>query len=445
MSRICLVSCVSQKAEEASRARDLYTSPLFRKAREIAGREYDRWYILSAEYGLVNPDTVIKPYDKTLLHMDAEERRRWAEDIFRDLERCTSPEDEITFFAGAKYRENLAPLLTERGNNINVPMQGLGIGKQLSWLTRRAERTQARIDLERFYALLKRLERSLGGKRILSECTGKMDWPERGVYFFFEDGEFRSEPSNEPRVVRVGTHMVSRGSKATFWRRLHTHRGTEDGRGNHRGSIFRLHIGMALMNRSGGNTRVPTWGQGQNALPGTRAKEKKLEQEVSEYLGRMPFLWLNVPDSAGPDSDRAYIERNSIGLLSNGCNPLDAPSGDWLGRFSPNEAVRASGLWNVDHVQHKYDRRFLKVLETYVDAENGKHAIPAQSIAPRDWYLADRGRDVRGQMTLFDEGEDESFHERTEENPEAVHQSHRTHETPPRPQKVQPRAGRRGE
>jgi hypothetical protein len=407
MARICLVSCVSLKAKEPSRARDLYKSPLFKKASEVAGKEFDRWYVLSAKYGLVDPDTVIGPYDKTLLDMAHDERFRWAEDVFRELVRCTSPDDEITFFAGSKYRENLTPLLAKRGNRVSIPMAGLGIGRQLSWLARRAQHAEVRTDLDRFYDILADLEDSLGGKRTLAECNGRMDWPERGVYFFFEDGEFRTPKPAQPRVVRVGTHMVSRGSRSTFWHRLHTHRGTEEGRGNHRGSIFRLHLGKALMTRTDRDIHVSTWGAGQTASAATRKKERKLEKKVSEYIGKMPFLWLNVADSAGPDSDRAYIERNSIGLLSNCCDPIDAPSNNWLGRFSPNEAIRSSGLWNVDHVQHRYDRRLLEVLSIYVNAATGKRLLPETSIAPANWYTAGRSKNIRGQMFLFDEGENE--------------------------------------
>ncbi len=46
-------------------------------------------------------------------------------------------------------------------------------------------------DLGRFYALLNSLEEKLGGKRTLAVCNGRMDWPTRGVYFFFEAGEER--------------------------------------------------------------------------------------------------------------------------------------------------------------------------------------------------------------------------------------------------------------
>ncbi|MBN2133341.1 MAG: hypothetical protein JW741_27835 [Sedimentisphaerales bacterium] len=407
MARICLVSCVSQKAREPSKAKDLYVSPLFRKAKEYAEGRFDRWYILSAEYGLVSPDSTIAPYERTLNGMPRSDRLAWAQGVYSDLVRCTDPNDEITFLAGVKYREHLAAFLAKRGNPIRVPMEGMGIGKQLHWLTVQSRASFVKADLDHFYESLGKLDQSLGGKRILSQCNGKIDWPKRGVYFFFEESEFRAGRASQPRVVRVGTHMVSTGSKATFWHRLRTHRGTEDGRGNHRGSIFRLHVGKSLMARSNGKIRVPSWGEGQTASAATRKQEEDLERKVSQYLGKLPFLWLAIPDSAGPTSDRAYIERNSIGLLSNCLDPLDTPSDTWLGRYSSSEEIRGSGLWNVNHVRYNYDRRFLRILERYVDTENGKHAVPARSIAPRDWYSADKGRDVRDQMKLFDEGENE--------------------------------------
>ena len=38
-------------------------------------------------------------------------------------------------------------------------------------------------DTVRFYELLTRLERRVGGVRTLATCDGRMDWPRRGVYF----------------------------------------------------------------------------------------------------------------------------------------------------------------------------------------------------------------------------------------------------------------------
>jgi len=59
-------------------------------------------------------------------------------------------------------------------------------------------------DLQRFYALLDRLAEAVGGARTLGQCDGKLAWPKRGLYFFFEDGEQRTDTGTGDRVVRVG-------------------------------------------------------------------------------------------------------------------------------------------------------------------------------------------------------------------------------------------------
>lgn len=39
-------------------------------------------------------------------------------------------------------------------------------------------------DIVRFHSLRDRLEEMIGGKRMLCNCSGRMSWPRRGVYFF---------------------------------------------------------------------------------------------------------------------------------------------------------------------------------------------------------------------------------------------------------------------
>ena len=59
----------------------------------------------------------------------------------------------------------------------------------------------------------------------------------------------------------------------------------------------------------------------------------------------MPLLFLGVKDEPGPASERGFIERNAIALLS--AFPRAAPdpaSTGWLGRSSDRERVRISGL-----------------------------------------------------------------------------------------------------
>jgi hypothetical protein len=90
--------------------------------------------------------------------------------------------------------------------------------------------------LKLFYDLLDDLEQSLGGARVLSQCDGRMGWPQRGVYLFREPGENRSDTGLGPRIVRVGTHALKTGSGTKLWTRLSQHRGqARSGGGNHRG------------------------------------------------------------------------------------------------------------------------------------------------------------------------------------------------------------------
>lgn len=225
-------------------------------------------------------------------------------------------------------------------------------------------------DVERFYRLMDALERQLGGARRLGDCSGRLNWPRRGVYFFMEDGEVRSDSGSGPRIVRVGTHALSDNSRTTLWNRLSRHRGSaRSGSGSHRGSIFRLLLGTALIGK--GEYACATWNDGKgSAPPEIRAAELFLEQAVSERIGAMRVLWLEVDDEPGKSSRRGIIERGSIALLSNfGRTPIDAPSDTWLGRHCSSPLVRRSGLWNQNHVQEEYDPSFLNLLEELFRAQ----------------------------------------------------------------------------
>lgn len=198
-----------------------------------------------------------------------------------------------------------------------------------------------------------------------------MAWPERGVYFFFQDGELR-EDGRTPRVVRVGTHGVSSRSKTTLWNRLSQHRGSvRSGGGDHRGSIFRLHVGIAMLRQQPDEFLAAgtTWGRGNSADRATRVAEELLESAVSRFIGDMPFLWVEIDDEPGPQSQRQVVESNLIALLSNANKPpLDPPSSTWLGHHSDRPAIRDSGLWNVNHVYEPHRPAGLDLLEYHISS-----------------------------------------------------------------------------
>ncbi len=167
-------------------------------------------------------------------------------------------------------------------------------------------------DLRRFYELLERLAVKIGGPRILGSAEGTMVWPSRGVYFFLEKGEFRSGSGTGSRVVRVGTHALNAGASSTLWGRLAQHRGAVAG-GNHRGSVFRRHVGRAIAARDPA-TSVPSWGRGSSAPPEFAQHERELESQVSAVIGEMSVLLLAVDDEPGPKSQQSRIGFNPLGL-----------------------------------------------------------------------------------------------------------------------------------
>lgn len=203
-----------------------------------------------------------------------------------------------------------------------------------------------RTDTERFYYLLNRLEKRVGGKRTLTDFDSNMSWPARGVYFFFEHGEFREGSTSVLRVVRVGTHAL----KPNGWTRL-AHR-LQEHKEDYGRSVFRDHLRKALKNRS--------------ITRGTH-KDHRHETCVSDYICAMPFLWLDVAVENG-HLIRKQIEVNSIALLSDhGDNAVDKQSSNWLGSSSPNPKIRGSGLWNVDYVIRQHKQSFLDALEARVE------------------------------------------------------------------------------
>ena len=238
------------------------------------------------------------------------------------------------------------------------------------------------VDIERFYTLLDRLTQRVGGTRTLADLGRFRDWPKRGVYFFFEPSELRTESRSGPRVVRIGTHALSAGSRSTLAQRLGQHRGSSGGSGNHRSSIFRQLVGQALLAR-GSLPECPSWGVKGSAADASAClaidrermanAESPVEKAVSVYLGSMPFLWVGVDDEPVPGSLRGFIERNAIGLLSNyGRIAIDPASPGWLGYASNRARVSASGLWNQRYVDETHDPAFLDAFELMI-ARSGGH------------------------------------------------------------------------
>jgi uncharacterized protein DUF6884 len=136
--KIYLVSCVGKKRPSPSRARDIYVSAWFQLVKQYAEAAGSPWFILSAKYGLLEPDQIIEPYEQTLNTMPIEDRRAWADRVRDQLDGHLLDVRQVVFLAGARYREFLADQLKDRGIQVEIPMEGLTIGRQLHWLKNNA-------------------------------------------------------------------------------------------------------------------------------------------------------------------------------------------------------------------------------------------------------------------------------------------------------------------
>jgi hypothetical protein len=133
--RVGLVGCVKGKRGVAMPARDLYTSALFLGRRRYVERTCHRWFVLSAKHGLVDPDTILEPYDETLKDASEARRRQWSQAVLADLDRRIGELAGVLFeaHAGAAYLDHGPALgLRQRGATVERPTEGLPFGKQLA-------------------------------------------------------------------------------------------------------------------------------------------------------------------------------------------------------------------------------------------------------------------------------------------------------------------------
>ena len=178
------------------------------------------------------------------------------------------------------------------------------------------------------------------------------DLPTDGIYFWYERGESRR--GQGLRVTRVGTHETSGRLRA----RIREHFGS-----NREGSVFRKHVGAALMARDGEPDQdMREWGEGRNGERFHDEKFKQYERRVTEQTANGVYRVLKVDDMG----ERLEFEEKLIALFSH-CRHC-RPSPHWLGNWAVGPKIREAGLWNVQHVcaQNEFQSRDLGRLEKLV-------------------------------------------------------------------------------
>lgn len=350
---LIVIGCGRDKLSIAAPARKLYVSDRFRKSIALERNLDAPFVILSAKHGVVEPDRVLEPYDLDLSTLSGANQRLWAEQAIDQLAQHAEGRTISVLAIGAYVPQLIeANRARQQPLELIVPWLELEAPDRFVWLNE-ADRMAARIrDLDRFYGWID-AEREAGRAFPFAALSTRVV-PKRGVYIFLDPTELNFR-GIKPRVVRIGTHAVSAGSQASLRGRLRTHLGPTNEIGNHRGSIFRLHVGRAMLEAGLGLASLPTWGEGQDASPEIKALEQAHEIAVSRYLQRLHVVLLDINDEPSKHSMRARVEMQLIALFSDTMRPIDLPSSEWLGLKSPVAPIRQSGLWNIRGIGGKYN------------------------------------------------------------------------------------------
>jgi hypothetical protein len=183
--------------------------------------------------------------------------------------------------------------------------------------------------------------------------------PENGIYFVYEIGEIWGHGGHNPRIVRVGTHR-----EGNFRKRIAEHFLLDAAKMNfdstksppHDRSIFRKHIGRALLNRAGDpyisifdldfmKSRI----REEHGHLRDIDKERQIEAEVTRILREQFSFRFVVFVGQSERMGSKGLEAPLIGTLAH-CREC-RPSKNWLGQYSPIAQVRQSGLWLVQHLR----------------------------------------------------------------------------------------------
>ncbi len=165
--------------------------------------------------------------------------------------------------------------------------------------------------------------------------------PKNGIYILFEKNE---KCHDLDRIVRIGTHTGNNQLQS----RLKQHFINE----NKDRSIFRKNIGRAILNQNN-DPFLKKW---ELDLTTREAKakysadidftyQKSIEKQVSAYIqNHFSFVVFEVESK----EERLSLEAKIISTVSNcqGCSP----SPNWLGKHSPKDKIRESGLWLVNEL-----------------------------------------------------------------------------------------------
>lgn len=139
MSKLIVVQCGEKKIWKDNpelgmvEAKDAYTSPYFGKNRTYAEKFGDKWVILSAKYGFLDPNEKIGDYNVSFKRKKTRpiSFTKLQEQVFAKKLNAFS---EIVVLGGTEYLEAVNEAFRGTDCKVSSPFEGLRIGERLSAL-----------------------------------------------------------------------------------------------------------------------------------------------------------------------------------------------------------------------------------------------------------------------------------------------------------------------
>ena len=131
--KIAFIGCAKKKKSHKCKVEEMYSpSTLFRLTLQYCKQHFDKIFILSAKYGVLQLNDKIEPYNITLNKMSKQKRVIWGVKILNWINSNLDIYDEIYIFAGKNYYKYINIY-----NKINLPFGNMKMGERVKWLKER--------------------------------------------------------------------------------------------------------------------------------------------------------------------------------------------------------------------------------------------------------------------------------------------------------------------
>ncbi len=124
MQTVVLISCGKTKKNLQCKAENMYISNRFQLAKEYSTRISSNWFIISAKYGLLEPEREIKPYDVWLGNFSNVEKQAWCDKVKKSLHGF-SRKTKFVILLNDLYAQVLIQLILETGHEFSWPIRNM--------------------------------------------------------------------------------------------------------------------------------------------------------------------------------------------------------------------------------------------------------------------------------------------------------------------------------